>query len=100
VNLPPPIMWDHTRTEWDATALVMLEAFQQYSDSLCSGCAQSAFHALDIANTREFSVGTVTCLGCNVRETWQANHGDERTKGEKLYVKNGMSAAEPDPDGR
>jgi uncharacterized cysteine cluster protein YcgN (CxxCxxCC family) len=83
-------MWDSAQTEWTDKALLMLEAFQLYDDSLCSGCGQSALHALDVGNTREYTVDTATCLGCNVRESWQANHGDERTKGEKVYVVNQM----------
>lgn len=83
-------MWDPARSTWDAQALLLLHAFQFYDDSLCSGCGQSALHALEVRNTREFRIDTVTCLGCNVRETWDENNGKERTKGEKAYVINTM----------
>lgn len=88
-------MWDETRTEWDTQALLMVEAFQTYNDSLCSSCAQSAIHALNVANTREFTVDTVVCLGCNVREIWQENNGKSLIKGEKLYVVNRMGLNPP-----
>lgn len=83
-------MWDPKRTKWDRQALLLLHAFQLYDDSLCSGCAQSSVHALDVANTREFQADTVMCLGCNVRETWTDQHGKERMNGEKVYVINNM----------
>ena len=90
MNLPPPVMWG-CRNKWTRKALLLLEAFQIYEDSLCGSCAQSAFHALDGMNTREFGVDTVTCLGCQVRASWHDQHGDEkRPLGEKLFVVNSM----------
>lgn len=84
-------MWDAARTAWDTTALLLLEAFQHYSDSLCSSCGQSAFHALDVANTREYGVDNVTCLGCEVIARHHENRKDERkVLGEKTYVVNKM----------
>jgi uncharacterized cysteine cluster protein YcgN (CxxCxxCC family) len=83
-------MWDHTRNQWDRQALLILEAFEMYDTSLCGGCAQSSIHALDVANTREYTADTVNCLGCNVRETWIENNSDTRIKGQKVYVVNPM----------
>ena len=83
-------MWDVTRDRWDRQALLILEAFEMYDASLCGGCAQSSIHALDVANTREFTVDTVNCLGCNVRETWSEQNAETKIKGEKVYVVNAM----------
>lgn len=95
-GLPIPMLWDLKRNTWDAQGLLMLEAYQQYVDSLCGECGQSGVHALNVANTREFTVDTVTCLGCNVREVYRENHGETRTKGLKVYVVNRMGEGGPD----
>lgn len=84
-------MWDAMRDQWDHQALLLLEAFQIYSDSLCSGCGQPSIHALDVANTREFTADSVVCLGCNVRETWSEQNSESKVKGQKVYVVNAMN---------
>lgn len=95
VHLPPRMFWGG-KNRWTRRDLLITEAYQMYADSLCGACGQTAFHALDVANTRQFSVDTVTCLGCNVREIWAETHGDQRTKGEKVYVVNTMGEGDAD----
>lgn len=82
-------MWHYGNLEWTETATSLLEAYQMYSDSLCGSCGQSAFHALEVGNTREFAADSVICLGCNVREVWQSQN-EHPPKGTRLYVKNMM----------
>ena len=77
-------------SKWTAKAKLLLEAFQVYEDSLCGSCGQSGFHALDPLNTPYFDIETTVCLGCEVRETYQENQGQDRVHGEKVYVVNDM----------
>jgi uncharacterized cysteine cluster protein YcgN (CxxCxxCC family) len=74
---------------WTDRDLLLLEAFQIYEDSLCSGCGQSGFHVYEPRNTVKFDVETTVCVACESRETHQANHTD-RVHGEKVYVVNDM----------
>ena len=77
--------------KWTAKAKLLLEAFQVYDDSLCGSCRQSAFHALNIANSREFGVDSVTCLGCEVLDAHKENHKDDKPMaGERVFVVNTM----------
>lgn len=89
--MPPQFLFDGARgrRKWSQRARTLLLAFQMFEDSLCGSCAQSGFHALDVANTREFSVDVVTCLGCNVREVHQENN-PKPSKGLKVFVVNRM----------
>jgi hypothetical protein len=91
VGKPPTFLFEKARKRgrWTWRARLLLEAFQMYEDSLCGSCAQSAFHTLDVGNTRAFTAETVTCLGCNVRETFQEQH-PKPPKGLRLYVANRM----------
>lgn len=95
IPFPPTAMdQDHDLTigtaVWTKRDRVLLRAFRIYEDSLCSGCGQSSIHSLEVANTREYRTDSAICLGCNVRETYQENHGDQKIKGLKVYVVNSM----------
>ena len=91
---PPQFLFEGVRRrgKWHARARLLLEAFQIYEDSLCSGCSQSSFHSLDVANTRAFTTDEAICLGCNVRATHedQWGEGKKRPKGLKVFVVNRM----------
>jgi uncharacterized cysteine cluster protein YcgN (CxxCxxCC family) len=83
-------MWGRSN-RWSRKALLVLEAYQIYIDSLCGSCGQSAFHALDQMNTREFNIDAVLCLGCEVRERDADQSEDEKHQfGEKRFVVNTM----------
>ena len=90
MNLPPTVMWGRSN-RWSRKALLVLEAYQIYKDSLCSSCGQSAFHALDQLNTRAYHMDSVSCLGCEVRERDADQNEDEKPAfGEKRFVVNTM----------
>lgn len=88
---PPQFLFDgaKSRSKWTQRARTLLLGFQMYEDSLCSGCGQSAFHALNVAHSRRYSVATETCLGCAARETYSKNHKSD-VAGLKVFVENTM----------
>jgi MinD superfamily P-loop ATPase len=95
VGKPPQFLFDvRRRSKWHRKARLLLEAFQEYEASLCGGCAQSAFHAFDVANTRAFETDEAICLGCNVRATHEDQYGSDkkRPKGLKVFVVSRMGA--------
>ncbi len=90
MNLPPTIMWGG-RNKWTRKAVLILEAYQSYADSLCGSCSQSAFHANDQMNTPHYRIAETHCLGCEVLEREQSQREGERLPfGDRRYVQNTM----------
>lgn len=76
-------MWGR-KNKWGKDALLLLEAFSIYEDSLCAGCYQSAFDAHNPMHIREYGVESVICLGCAIKEHVQQE--EKLDPGEKLFV--------------
>lgn len=88
------------RTRWTKRARTLLLAFQQYEDSLCGGCGQSAIHSFDIANSREFKHDIRVCLGCQAKERWSADNEQtvRQSKGLKVLAVSEMGPQYEDED--
>jgi len=90
VNIPPTVMWGG-KNKWTRRAVLLLEAYQIYADSLCGSCGQSAFHASDHMNTPKFRLSETHCLGCECLERDQSQRDGERLPfGDRRYVLNTM----------
>lgn len=77
---------------WTKRAKLLLEAFEMYDSSLCSGCGQSAIHSFEIANSREFTAEHRVCLGCQAKENFTANNEQivKQAKGLKVLAVSSM----------
>lgn len=90
----------HKPNRWTPEAKMLLEAFQQYEDSLCGACGHSGIHSMRIENTREFVANTAVCLGCQARDIFQDQNQEliKTAKGLKVYAVSNMGPVYEDED--